>query len=301
VEEGIAIHNGWGPRRILGNGSVEGVELKRCTSVFDKEGRFSPTCDENDLTILKADQIIVAIGQTPDVPDDSELQVIAGGRVKVDSETLATNIKGVFAGGDVVSGPASIIEAIASGRKAAVSIDKYLGGSGDIEETLTEETAANPCLGHDEGFADRNRASAPCLSLEKRTGSFSEVELGFDEQMAVNEAARCLRCDLRFRIAPVILPPDDWLEFTDANVAAAPESDGVFRLFDENREVIYIGSGRNIREELLGLDPDIDDWVEQARYLHYEEMLMYTMRESELLQQFLQEHGRLPTGNEELF
>jgi NADPH-dependent glutamate synthase beta subunit-like oxidoreductase len=301
LEEGITIHNGWGPRRILGDGTIEGIELKRCTSVFDKDGRFAPTYDEDDLMTLEADQIIVAIGQAPDVPDDFELPVVADGRVKVDSETLATNTKGVFAGGDVVSGPASVIEAIASGRRAAASIDKHLGGSGDIDERSTETGKADPWLGRDEGFYARHRSQMPCLPVEERMGSFLEVESGFDRQSAAAEAGRCLRCDLRFQMARAVLPPDDWLEFTEDNIAAAPESDGVFRLFDENKDVIYIGSGRNIQEELRNLDPDIDDWVEKARYLHYEETMMYTMRESELMQQFLEEHGRLPEGNEELF
>jgi len=300
-EEGITIHHGWGPFRICGNGSIESLELKRCTCVFDKEGRFCPTYDEDDLSTLKADQIIVAIGQTPDVPDDFELQIIGDGRVKVDSETLATNVKGVFAGGDAVSGPASVIEAIAAGRRAASSIDRYLGGSGDIEETLTEAVEANPWLGRDEAFAAKLRVAVPCLAVEKRKGEFSEVSLGFDGGMAAEESGRCLQCDLRFRISPVMLPPDEWLEFTPDNVGAAPETDGVFRLLDEQKEVIYIGSGQNIREEMREIQESGDDWVEKARYLHFEETMMYTMRESELMQQFLQENGRLPEGNDEFF
>ena len=90
------------------------------------------------------------------------------------------------------------------------------------------------------------------------------------------------------------------MEYNETNVAATPETDGVFRLFDENKETVYIGSGANIREALEELDPD-DEWMQKIRYLHFEETLMYTMRESELMQQFLQEHGRLPEGNDELF
>jgi hypothetical protein len=119
--------------------------------------------------------------------------------------------------------------------------------------------------------------------------------------MAVEEAMRCLRCDLRFQISPVMLPPDEWLEFSSENVGAAPETDGVYRLFDEQKEVIFIGSSPNIREGLQEILDSADEWVEKARYLHYEETLMYTMRESELMQQFLQEHGRLPEGNDDLF
>ena len=98
-----------------------------------------------------------------------------------------------------------------------------------------------------------------------------------------------------------MLPPSDWLEFNAAAVEAAPEKDGVYRLFDEHKEVIYIGSNANIRKGLQEILDSGDEWVPKAGYLHYEETLMYTMRESELIQQFLEEHGRLPEGNESLF
>jgi formate dehydrogenase beta subunit len=137
--------------------------------------------------------------------------------------------------------------------------------------------------------------------VERRVSGFSEVALGLDREMAAEEAGRCLRCDLRLRISPVMLPPDEWPEFNEGNVIAAPETDGVFRLFDENKEVVYVGSGQSIRGGLEEILNSGDEWVEKARYLHFEETLMYTMRESELLQQFLEEHGRLPEGNDQLF
>jgi hypothetical protein len=182
-----------------------------------------------------------------------------------------------------------------------MSLDKYLGGSGDISEVLAEATKANPSLGRDEGFADKPRLKIPRLTVERRTSDFSEVELGFPKQRACEEAARCLRCDLRLEISPAMLPPSDWLEFNSANVGAAPEKDGVYRLFNEQKEVIYIGSNSNIRKGLQEVLNSGDDWVQKAKYLHFEETLMYTMRESELIQQYLQKHGKLPEGNEELF
>ena len=301
IEEGVKIQFLTAPKKISStNGNLVMECLRMELGEPDASGRRRPVPIEGSEFNLESDTIITAIGQMPDIPDDFELPIIVGGRVKVDSETLATNTKGVFAGGDIVSGPASVIEAIATGRKAAVSIDKYLGGSGEIDEILTEETVANPYFGRDEGFADRQRASSAYLSLEQRRGSYSEVEVGFDQQTAVSEAGRCLKCDLRLNISAVMMPPDDWLEFSVSNIEAAPEVDGVFRLFDANKEVIYIGSGSNIREELQELDPD-DEWMQKIKYLHYEETLMYTMRESELIQQFLQEHGRMPEGNEDLF
>ncbi|RLC73115.1 MAG: hypothetical protein DRI26_01505, partial [Chloroflexi bacterium] len=154
----------------------------------------------------------------------------------------ATTKKGVFAGGDAVTGPASVIEAIAAGRRAAISIDKYLGGKGDIEETLVEAEEPSPWLGRDGDFARRRRTSVPLLAVDLRLerftrrqtvemgwllaeregeflpeenpwrispGGFPEVELGFNQEQAVEEARRCLKCHLRLRIAPAPLPPVD--------------------------------------------------------------------------------------------
>ena len=141
----------------------------------------------------------------------------------------------------------------------------------------------------------------PCLGRTERVESFAQVELGYSKEQAVAEAGRCLRCDLRLQVSAAPLPPSDWLAFTSDTIDATPEADGVFRLFDEQKEVIYIGSGTSIREGLQEIWDSGDEWVEKARYLHFEETLMYTMRESELIQQYMQEHGGLPEGNDQLF
>ena len=112
-----------------------------------------------------------------------------------------------FAGGDAVTGPASVIGAIAAGRLAASSIDKYLGGSGVIDEILAPLEETNGWLGKEEGFADRRGAEMPSLTLEERLGGFAEVECGFTTETAQKEAARCLRCDLRLKITPAMLAP----------------------------------------------------------------------------------------------
>jgi hypothetical protein len=106
----------------------------------------------------------------------------------------------------VVSGPASVIEAIAAGRKAASSIDKYLGGSGVIDEELTKERQFRMCVGKEDDFIERPCVAMRCLPAEQREG-YIEVELGFDEQEALRESRRCFQCGIRLQIPPAPLPP----------------------------------------------------------------------------------------------
>lgn len=296
IDEGVVLNLSWGPRKILGDGRVRGVELVRCTSVFDEEGRFNPSYDPSVTSIIETDMVILAIGQASDLSSlDSHLQTTRAGTISVDGKSLQTSLPGVFAGSEVVSGPSSVIEAIASGRQAAISIDKYLGG----EEVLDEpslEVDKEPWLGREEGFADRHRVQMPRLPLERRVKGFEEIEVGFNEAQAREEASRCLRCDLRPEISPVLLPPERWLPFNAANVNGVPEIEGVFQLLDEEKKAIYIKGAMNLRH-------DLEEQLlirGRARYFIYEEDPMYTKRESELLQSFLQQHGRLPEGNDEL-
>jgi formate dehydrogenase beta subunit len=302
IEEGIKIEFLAAPKKLeKHNGGLRVECLRMELGEPDASGRKRPVPVQGSEFEMDFDTVVAAIGQEPDIPDTLGLDTIAGGRIKVSADDLAVNTSGVFAGGDLVTGPASVIEAIAAGRKGAVSVDRYLGGTGDIDESLAAPDEPSAWMGRDEGFYDRRRAAMPCLPAETRAESFAQVELGFDRDRAVAEAERCLRCDLRLQIKPAVLPPSDWLDFTPDNIDAAPQTDGVFRLFDENKEIIYIGSGPNIRDGLQEVQDSGDEWVEKARYLHFEETLMYTMRESELIQQFMQEHGGLPEGNDQLF
>jgi len=302
LEEGIKILFLAAPTKIIKDGNTPVMECLRMElGEADASGRKRPVPIKGTEFNIACDTVIAAIGQVPAIPSGFGIAPLAGGNIKVNPETLGTGIDGVFAGGDVATGPASVIKAIAAGRKAATSIDKYLGGSGDISEVLAETAKASSSFGRDEGFADKPRLKMPHLTVERRISDFPEVDLGFTKQRACEEAARCLRCDLRFEISPVLLPPSDWLEFNSTNVDAAPEKDGVYRLFNEQKEIIYIGSNFNIRKGLQEVLNSGDDWVQKVKYLHFEETLMYTMRESELIQQYLQEHGKLPEGNEELF
>ncbi len=298
LEEGVGIHPSWGPKRVIGEaGNVKGIELMRCTSVFDDELRFNPSFDPDVTKTFDTDTVIFAIGQSSDLGllDDAGIDS-ARGLLKVDKDSLETSVMGIFAGGEVVSGPASVIDSIALGKKAASSIDRRLGGDGEIDERFVEPEKINPWLGRENGFADRTRPAMPTLPVEERLGGFEEIELGFDEETARKEAGRCLRCDLRLSISPVVLPPEKWLEFDLDNVKKVPQAEGVYQLLDENKNVIYIAG----REDMQKAMEEQLETNEKARYFGYEEEKMYTKRESELLQQHLQRHGRMPELNDEL-
>ncbi len=160
---------------------------------IDSSGRRRPQPVEGSEFNLKFNNVIASIGQRLMVSDQFDLPIDNGDLIKVDPDTLATSKKGVFAGGDAVLGPASVIEAIAHGRQAAVSIDKYLGGSGNIDEKLAPPECEIAPL---EEAGEQYRPQAPSLPVKQRICSFDQVELGYDEAMAVEEAGRCLRCDL---------------------------------------------------------------------------------------------------------
>lgn len=130
-EEGVKIHAAWGPKRIIvEDGRVKAVQFKRCKAVFDREGRFKPVYNEKTTKTFDADMVIVAIGQAPEIgflKGLEGMEVTAGGWIKADPSTLETSVAGVFAGGDIVTGPGMAINAIADGKKAAVAIELYLG------------------------------------------------------------------------------------------------------------------------------------------------------------------------------
>jgi len=212
IEEGVELLYSWGPQRILENdGKVAGLELVRCTAVFDDEGNFCPFFDETTQTV-DTDQVILAIGQASEtafcqdfcfLDDQASLRVVRG-LIAINTESQATDLRGVFAGGDAANGPATVIEAIAAGRRAAASIDLYLGGDGDLDANLriAEAEPEQPYDGRrPRGFAERGRVAAPTLPLSERQTGFAEVELGYEEKDVIAEVNRCLHCDLEICLA----------------------------------------------------------------------------------------------------
>jgi hypothetical protein len=173
----------------------------------DASGRRRPVPIKGSEFILKLDRLVMAIGQKSDVSKDFGVELSDRGRVITDKDTLETSMKGVYAGGDLVSGPASVIEAVQMGRIAARSIDKFLGGSGEIEIDLVEKEDVSSYLGREEGFADRKRVAIQKKKVKDRFPGFCQVEYCMTKDEVIKESERCLRCQLRLKIDQPPLPP----------------------------------------------------------------------------------------------
>jgi len=192
--EGVKMHILAAPVRILTkDNQLIGIQCIRMElGEPDASGRRRPIPVKGSEFNMDVDNVIIAIGQVVDkamLP--RELDFTNWGTLSVDPVTLQTSIEGIFAAGDVVSGPADVIAAITAGKEAAISIDRYLSGA-----SLTEgrpETVKRVKEVSKEGVEPKGRQPMPTLELEKRVG-FTEVELGFDEKMAIEEAKRCLNC-----------------------------------------------------------------------------------------------------------
>jgi NADPH-dependent glutamate synthase beta subunit-like oxidoreductase len=295
LEEGISINCSWGPNEILREEErVVGIKLIKCTSVFDEKGNFSPQYDETVSKKLVGDTIIMAIGQTSELDFiDTSIEITPWNTISVDS-SMNTTQQGIFAGGEVVSGPISVVQAIEDGKKAAIAMDRYLGGDGNIFVSLVDEEDLDPNIGRINGFLALPRVEIPKTDIFQRIHNFEEVEIGYDSTMAIEEAKRCLQCDLRMQISSNQLPPEKWFKLDQGQIMQVPDVSGVLQLLDKDKEVILIQGTISLRSTLLDL---IDDNLD-AEFYNYEEDEMYTKRESELLQNFLASQGSFPRGNE---
>lgn len=198
-EEGVNVHCCWGPEEINGEDEVESITFKKCTSVFDDEGNFNPSYDEDKLKEIEADNVIFAIGQSAQsnfLEDDQEIEINRGGKIEADDTTLQTAKEHVFAGGDAAGRPLLAIEAMAHGRKAATSIDRYLKGE-DLHENREHEGSYETWLDKEVDEPRKDRIEIDMIPVEEREGNFKEVELPFDNQRAEEEADRCLRCECK--------------------------------------------------------------------------------------------------------
>lgn len=197
VEEGVQIHTQVTPIAIEGNKAVSGIKMIHLAEGdFDASGRRRPVKAFGTEYIMDVDMVIPAVSQHSDLPfiDKDEIEITDWGTFVVDASSGMTKLEGVFAGGDVVRGPDTAIWAIADGKKSAVQIDLYLGGTGklnkgeniDIPKARDEESP-------DEHMRFERRMLEPC----DRCHNFKEVSKGYHKLNAMAEAMRCLRCDRR--------------------------------------------------------------------------------------------------------
>jgi NADH-quinone oxidoreductase subunit F len=206
VDEGINVHFLVGPTRIASqDGKVAGLQCIRMKlGEPDDSGRRRPVPIPESEFFNEADTVIAAVGQAADLSflsPDSALERSRWERLVVDSNRLSTNVPGIFAGGDFVFGPGMIIDAIATGRRGALAIDKYLRGDKsrvqmyDIKQPIRREIEKST-VEEDGTWEAAFRPEMPVLPIDERKQSFRETELGFSEEKAIYEAKRCLRCDL---------------------------------------------------------------------------------------------------------
>ncbi len=197
-EEGVEIINRRGPVAIQTGieGDINGIKTRRVTRVFDESGNFSPEYDDTDTATISADTVIFAIGQAPDngYLDDSSLEIDERGRLQWSPATFQTNRENIFACGEIVTPPGSVVEACESGKKAAKAINQFFSDS-EIRtgeelpykiDTLPDKNA--------ESVIRRDRMSVPTLPPEERRCSFTPFESTYQPDIAAAEARRCMSC-----------------------------------------------------------------------------------------------------------
>jgi len=204
LEEGIELRTLVSPVRILTNeGRVAGVEcLTNTLGEHDASGRRRPIPLDGSEQVIDVDTLLVAISEQPDtgVLSDAGLEIAPNTALRVDPKTLLTTRPGVFSGGDLVTGPNTVIDAIAAGKRAAVSIDRYLNGL-DLKiphRARLPEVYVEPSVSPEGDAVPVDRAVQPALPIKSRIRGFEEVEGCLTEAQALREASRCLRCDLDF-------------------------------------------------------------------------------------------------------
>jgi NADPH-dependent glutamate synthase beta subunit-like oxidoreductase/Pyruvate/2-oxoacid:ferredoxin oxidoreductase delta subunit len=211
-EEGIFVHPAQTFERITGTDAVTGVDFMNVKSfTFDENRRAIIEKEEGSEHHIDADTVILAVGQRPQITEEAGLTLGRGNCIVVEENSKATGVEGIFAAGDAIYGTKSVVMAVESGREAASEIDKYLGGTGDITETLAPVEIPNPYIGQCAGFGYEKRTKSKTLSPEERSNNFNLVDHGICESEICGEASRCLQCDLRLQIAG----PRTWKDYAD--------------------------------------------------------------------------------------
>jgi NADPH-dependent glutamate synthase beta subunit-like oxidoreductase/Pyruvate/2-oxoacid:ferredoxin oxidoreductase delta subunit len=293
VEEGVRIEYQSAPTKIeIAGGALEVEFIRMEMGELDSTRRPQPKPIAGSEFRLRFDTVIAAIGQVAEGPED--IATVLSDRGSRSAELS----NGIFLGGDCLTGPATVVDAIAEGRRGAILIDKFLGGVGDLSEFSSKKETACLWSGSDGVYTRHDRIVIPHVPAEERVGSFSEVAGGIDRLSAVAEARRCLQCDLRLRIRAGILPPERWMALVEQNIVDLPQKEGVYVIFNENKETHQITGTENLAaalaEELGGKGG--------CYYFSYEIDPMFTSRERQLIQQYMKKFGKMPPGNDdELF
>jgi formate dehydrogenase (NADP+) beta subunit len=296
VEEGVNLRFLTAPKKIElnadGSRRLKVTYAKMELGEPDASGRRRPVEVAGSEFHEDVDLVIAAIGQHAQTFDGFGVVAGKGGRIQVRADSMLTSRPGIFAGGDVVLGPASLIEAVAQGRKAAAAMDAFLGGDGDIEEKLLpEDWDTDPYIGRDDGF-NTVRRHHPIFIAPAHRNNWNEVELGFDAATAQAEALRCLKCNLAANLDDMVLPPEAWLDFTEDQVDGVTTEAGVYQLLDGDKKVLVIKGVDNLR---AGLQEMLDK-ADIARFFVVEEAPFFSQRENQLMQGYMQQYGGMPPG-----
>ncbi len=203
-EDGVGIMSGWGPARIelAEDGSVKGVTFKRCTRVFDDRGRFSPAYDEDDTTFIACENVVLSIGQSIEWGDllvnEDAIDVGRGGRVAADPKTYQTMQPDIFIGGDVYTGPRFVIDAIAAGHEAAISLHRYVQRGSSLTLSRNQryyvELDKSDIDLTDNGYDHSGRQVPASSKVAKIVHNWTDPRQAFTEEQLKTECARCLKC-----------------------------------------------------------------------------------------------------------
>lgn len=211
LEEGVRLHSSHGSSHIaVKNGKVAGLAIQKCLSIFDDTKAFNPKFDESSLHTLEVDQVIFAVGQAVDSSFAGEAyELQRAGRFAVNDVTLQTKVDKVFVAGDATGRSGIVIEAMAEGHKAAVSVDRFLNGL-DLEANREKEGSYQTGLETEIAETEENlpRLKTNQLDPAKRVESFEEVDLGYQKDQAVQEASRCLKCECKLCMKECIMLND---------------------------------------------------------------------------------------------
>ncbi len=280
-----------------GLGGMEVTWQRTRLSKTDTLGRRHLEREPGSETTQTVDWLIAAVGQ--------QLEPIQGvrceedGRIAIDARMQTETIgqAGIFAAGDAVLGASSLIDAVAQGRQAASAVDRFLGGDGEIDESLLDETRAawqtDPCIGRDEGFNCRH-AVLPEQHVACGRSDWSEIEKIYTHEQATAEGLRCLKCNLMQHMDEAPLPPASWRVLDAAAVHAVAAEAGVYFIHDASKQVLSIKGVPDLHAALVELLNQLGHEI--CYYFTIEVAHYYSQRESELLQAYSSQHGCLPPG-----